>query len=99
MSKTYPPFVESLKTTDPELYQVVTKNWDLAMAPGEVDVKTKIFVAMALDALSNASAGVKSLANTARSLGATEGEIKEILRIAYFVAANQTLVATRAAYE
>ena len=97
MTKRYPKFVESLKETDPPLYEVVTKNWDLAMAPGELDAKTKVFLAMALDALAEAGEGVQVLANQARALGATEGEIAEVLRIAYLVAGNKTLAATRGA--
>lgn len=98
MKKVYPPFVESLKETDPELYEIVTKNFDLALSPGEVDMKTKVLIVLALDALANSTEGVKTLADRARQLGATEGEIKEVLRIAYMVSSNKTLVATRGAY-
>lgn len=98
MEKRYPPFVESLKTTDPELFEVVAKNMDLALAPGELDAKTKTLIVLALDAMAGAPEGVRSLAARARELGVTEGQIAEALRLAYMVSANQTLVATRAAY-
>lgn len=98
MEKKYPPFVEAVKITDAELFEVVAKNMDLAMTPGELDGKTKVLITLALDALANAPEGVKSLATRARQMGATEGEIKETLRLAYMVAANSTLVATRSAY-
>ncbi|MBB6218989.1 alkylhydroperoxidase/carboxymuconolactone decarboxylase family protein YurZ [Anaerosolibacter carboniphilus] len=98
MEKRYPPFVEAVKPTDSELYEVVTKNMDIAMGPGELDMKTKALIALALDALEGSTEGVKSVAGMARGLGASEGEIKEALRIAYMVAANKALAATRGAY-
>lgn len=95
----YPPFVEAIKSTDPELYEVVAKNMDTALAPGELDAKTKVLITMALDAFANAPEGVQGLSETARSLGATEGEIKEVLRIAYMVSGMKTLATTRSAYK
>jgi alkylhydroperoxidase/carboxymuconolactone decarboxylase family protein YurZ len=69
------------------------------MAPGELEPKVKALIAMALDAYANSPAGVKSLSKSARALGATEGEIAEALRIAYYVAGMKTLAATCSAYE
>lgn len=93
-----PPFIEAVQATDPELYELVARNMDLAMSPGEVDAKTKVFIAMALDAFAGSAQGVKSLAQAARAMGASEGEIREVLRLAYFVAGNTTLGASRGAY-
>ena len=94
----YPPFVEAIQSTDPELYEIVTNKMELALAPGEIDAKTKVLITMALDAFANAPEGVQSLSETARSLGASEEEIKEVLRIAYMVAGMKALASTRAAY-
>ena len=98
MSNHYPPFVEAVKATDEELYEIITKNMDLALADGALDQKTKVMITMALDAFAGAVEGVKSLSQRARDLGATEDEIKEVLRISYMVASMKTLATTRAAY-
>jgi len=94
----YPPFVEAVKDVDPELFEIVTKNMDLSFAPGQLDEKTKVFITMALDAFAGATEGVKGLSQRARTLGATEEEIKEVLRIAYMVAGMKVLATTRNAY-
>ncbi|MCR1900027.1 carboxymuconolactone decarboxylase family protein [Irregularibacter muris] len=99
MEKQYPPFIEVLKDLDPELFNVVSQNMDLANQQGELDIKSKLLITMALDALAGSGEGVKSLAQTARNMGVTEGEIKETLRIAYMVAANKTLIAGLSAFE
>ena len=99
MAKQYPPFAEVLRDIDPELFRIVSQNMDLATAQGELDPKTKTLISMALDAFAGAGEGVKSLAQAARSMGATEGEIKETLRIAYMIAANKTLIAGLSAFE
>lgn len=98
MAKNYPPFVESLRTTDPELFEVVAKNFDLAYTPGELDDKTKTLIILALDVLALSPEGVKSVAARARSMGITEGEIKEVMRLVYMVAPNRALGTSRSAY-
>jgi len=98
MSNHYPPFVEAVKSTDSELYEIVTKTMDLALADGALDQKTKVMITMALDAFAGANEGVHTLSQRAKDLGATEDEIKEVLRIAYMVSSMKTLATTRAAY-
>ncbi|MTI47090.1 carboxymuconolactone decarboxylase family protein [Sporosalibacterium faouarense] len=98
MSKKYPPFIEALREIDPELFQVVSKNMDLAMAPGKLDAKTKILITLALDAIEGSGEGVKSLAGAARSMGVSDEEIKETIRLAYMTSANRTLVAGLSAF-
>jgi alkylhydroperoxidase/carboxymuconolactone decarboxylase family protein YurZ len=95
----YPNFVEAVKKVDPKLYELVKQNMDLALQPGELDLKTKALIVMALDAMASSHEGVEALAGTARLNGATEEEIKETLRIAYMVSANKTLIASLSAYK
>lgn len=99
MAKQYPMPVAITEKFDPQLFDAVAKAYDLAMAPGELDAKTKVLITMAIDAFHGAGAGVKVLAETARKLGATDGQIKEALRIAYSTVGMGTLVASRAAFE
>lgn len=90
MSK-HPPFVQAIEAVDPAFHQEITRIFDLAMAPGELDVKTKILIALALDALIGSSEGVASLAKVARGMGITDAQMSEALRIAYMVAGNGVL--------
>lgn len=98
MSK-HPPFIQALETIDPEFHQEVSRIFDLAMGPGELDVKTKILISLSLDALIGSSEGVDSLSKVARGMGVTDGQIREALRIAYMVAGNGVLSAAASAYQ
>lgn len=92
-------FFDHVKEYDPELYDVVSNLADLAMAPGALDSKTKVLITLALDALAGAKKGVENLAKQARKLGATDQEIAEVLRLAYFVAGNKVLVISEEAFD
>ncbi|NLW07459.1 MAG: carboxymuconolactone decarboxylase family protein [Clostridia bacterium] len=93
-----PAFIEALAERDPEFYQAVKAVATTAMAPGALDAKTKTLITLALDAALGASEGVAVLAKQARALGASEDEIRETLRLAYFVVGNGVLVTSMAAY-
>ncbi len=99
MSQNYPQFIQSLERTDPRFATEVTAVYDLALAPGELDPRTKILIALALDCLAGAKTGVKTLAAIARSMGASDGQIAETLRLAYLVAGNQVLETAQTAFE
>jgi alkylhydroperoxidase/carboxymuconolactone decarboxylase family protein YurZ len=96
--KQYPPFIQKLGTTDPELFQLVTKQHDMVMSPGAIDIKNKFLILLALDAYAGSS-GVKGISDVARKMGASEEEIAESLRIAYHVAGNKVLHCSMNAYE
>jgi alkylhydroperoxidase/carboxymuconolactone decarboxylase family protein YurZ len=93
-----PAFIEALAERDPEFYRAVKSVAEAAAAPGALDAKTKTLITLALDASHGASEGVAVLARRARDLGASEEEIAEALRLAYFVAGNIVLVTSGAAY-
>lgn len=99
MSSRYPKFIADIEETDPKLFEAVTKTFDVAMAPGELDTKTKMLIAMALDAMIGSEEGVKTLANVARQMGVSDSQIAETLRIVYFVAGNKVLQTTGAAFD
>ena len=54
---------------DPRLLECVTKASDLAFCEGEIPIKYKLLIAMALDAAHGASKGVRSLAEQAMRAG------------------------------
>ena len=88
--KNYPPFIEKLEQADNDLYQIVTAQHDLVLAPGALDLKTKFLILLAVDAFANSS-GVKNISDVAKKMGASEKEIAESLRIAYHIAGNKFL--------
>ncbi|NPV27562.1 MAG: carboxymuconolactone decarboxylase family protein [Firmicutes bacterium] len=94
-----PPFVEALKDKDPELYAQVCRTIELAMSPGALDERTKILIALGIDAYKGAERGVKMLANQARALGVTEAQIAEVLRITYFIAGLDSIATGLNAYK
>ncbi|WP_408033283.1 carboxymuconolactone decarboxylase family protein [Thermacetogenium phaeum] len=94
----FPPFVQALEKRDPELYEAVTKVIEVAMKPGALDEKTKVFICLALDAYIGSERGVMALAKRARELGATEEELKEVLRIPYYVSGSRPLISANNAF-
>ena len=92
-----PKFVADLAQTDPPMFRLLQDTIDLAMQPGVLDGKTKLLIALALDAFKGSEAGVRSLAGQARDEGATEDEIQEVLRIAYLISTMECLKAGAAA--
>lgn len=93
-----PPFLKFLETNDHDFSQAIEKVASSAMTPGALDQKTKLLIALALDAALGSAPGVTSVAKQARSVGATDAEIAEALRIAYFAAGNSILAASSAAF-
>lgn len=77
-----PSFLADLKQRDPELFESVHSLLQGVMAPGKLDVKTKLLIAIAVDASKGARAGVENLAKQARRVGATNEEIHEALNVA-----------------
>lgn len=98
MRTQYPPFMQKVQKSDPELFKVITESHDLVMKPGTLDAKTKLLITLAVDAFAGSS-GVKGIADAARRTGATDAEIVEALRLAYYVAGNKALFTAMAAFE
>lgn len=70
---------------DPELLSLVRQTSELALADGALPKKTKLLIAMALDAAHGAVGGVRALAQMALDAGATKREVAEALRVAQYV--------------
>jgi AhpD family alkylhydroperoxidase len=70
---------------DPKLLELVNNARDLALADGALPRKTKLLIAMVLDAVHGASDGVQALAREAIRAGATKEEIAEALRVAQYI--------------
>lgn len=94
-----PPFLAKLKERDEELFASVHKMLQKVMSPGKLDVKTKVLIAIAVDAAKGAKAGVENLSKQARKMGITDEEIHEALIVAQSSANLQFLSAAGAAFE
>ena len=73
------------KTLDPELLKLVENTSEFTFADGVLPRKTKLLIAMALDAAHGAVGGVRALAQEAMDAGATKEEIAETLRVSNYV--------------
>lgn len=93
-----PPFLASLDQNDPEFAQAIDRVATTAMKPGALDAKTKLLIALALDAAHGASEGVQTIANVLRGMGTSNEEIAEALRIAYYAFGNGILSTSAAAF-
>ena len=94
----YPPFFEEVEKNDPELNAILRKQYDFIMKPGAIDIKTKLLINLAVDAITGSS-GVNGISKLARKLGASEEEIKETLRIAFQVAGFKVINTNLSAFE
>jgi alkylhydroperoxidase/carboxymuconolactone decarboxylase family protein YurZ len=74
-----------IETQDPDLFKNVQDTRALALNDGALPSKTKLLMAMALDASHGATDGVRSLAQAAINAGATKEEIMEAVRVAQFI--------------
>lgn len=93
-----PPFLTPLEKNDPQFARAIEKVFSSAMNPGALDRKTKLLIALALDAAHGAVQGVESIANQLRDMGVSDEEIAEALRIAYFAFGNSILTSSFAAF-
>jgi alkylhydroperoxidase/carboxymuconolactone decarboxylase family protein YurZ len=83
--------LDIFKEYDPK----VLENWkniqDLTFAEGALSTKTKLLMAMAIDAGHGALHGAIAIGKRALKAGATKEEIVEALRVAYSIGGNEAL--------
>ncbi len=85
MPENQPWFMLRFKEKDPEYYDLLQVGFDHALNTRSIDGKTRYLILLALDVLKGAAEGVKVLAEKAREAGANEDEIREAIRLAYYV--------------
>jgi len=93
-----PWFFEIVEKNDPEFVALLAADRDFAMSEGAIPAKYKILMTMIIDALLAHDAGVATIANRARDLGASEDEIKEAVRVAYLYGGTPALVSALNAF-
>ena len=80
-----------LQNKDARHGEMIEQYRQLALGPGALDTKTKLLIALALDALAKAEDGVAALSKMAKSEGATEDEMLEAIRVAGYIGAATTV--------
>ena len=93
-----PPFLAPVGKNDPDFGKAIEDVYSLAMGEGALDQKTKLLIALAVDAAHGATQGVTNIAKQLRSMGVTDEEIREAIRIAYFAFGNSILASYSAAF-
>jgi len=86
-----PWFFELLADRDPEFESDLDDVFDHIRSEGELSVKTKALIVLALDAAAGQSGGVRANANLARAHGASEQEIVETVEVLTAAAGVQAL--------
>ncbi len=74
-----------IEELDEDVFRSIRDLEQLAFSDGEIPVKYKILMAMAIDAVLGADEGVRSLAKAAIHAGASKREIAEAVRVAYYI--------------
>ncbi len=93
-----PFFVEALEKGDPELLDQMNSLQEFAGKDGALSARIKTLMSMLGDAILGHPQGVKALAERARAQGATEQEIAEAVRMAFFCAGMPGLVTATHAF-
>ncbi len=76
---------------DPEMLESWRKLQELTFAPGALDCKTKLLIAMAIDVEHGATQGAIARGKRAIKAGATKKEIVEAFRVAYNISGNRAI--------
>lgn len=81
---------DSVKKSDPEFHEVLSSLKELAFSPGALDAKTKFLIGGALHLCLDRQEQFKCALAQARAAGATEQEVKEVMRLTYFLKGMST---------
>ena len=87
--KEIPPCVEILMEHDPEYGKVFAPLFETTFSQGALDVKTKMLIAMAVNASTGMGYGCNEIAKILENMGTRKQEIAEALRVAATVRAIQ----------
>jgi alkylhydroperoxidase/carboxymuconolactone decarboxylase family protein YurZ len=93
-----PFYVEALEGNDRELLKQMKSLQDFASKDGALSAKVKTLMSLFGDAMLGRPQGVQALAARARAQGATEPEIAETVRMAFYFGGIPALVTAVHAY-
>jgi alkylhydroperoxidase/carboxymuconolactone decarboxylase family protein YurZ len=93
-----PPFMVAMEENDPELAKRVDALRQWAEKDGALSGKVKVLMGLFADALLGHADGVKSIAERARAMGASEEEINETVHMAFLFGGLPGLVTATSAF-
>jgi alkylhydroperoxidase/carboxymuconolactone decarboxylase family protein YurZ len=93
-----PPCLKILRKHDPEFGKLFQPLFEFTFAPGALDAKTKLLIAMAINARTGMGYGCSEIAKILKDMGVKDGEIVEALRVASTLGAIQGVVTGSEAY-
>ena len=93
-----PPCIKILAEHDPEYGEIFEQLFRTTFSPGALDVKTKMLIAMAVNASTGMGYGCNEIAKILERQDITKKEISEALRVASTVRAIQGVVTGSEAY-
>jgi len=93
-----PPCLKILQEHDPEYGKVFAPLFEVTFSPGVLDVKTKMLIAMAVNASTGMGYGCGEIAKILEGMGTKKKEMAEALRVAATVRAIQGVVTGGEAY-
>jgi alkylhydroperoxidase/carboxymuconolactone decarboxylase family protein YurZ len=99
MQQQRPPYAAALQSNDPTLSEWVSSGREFIITDGALSAKVKTLMTMLCDALLAHPDGVRTIANRARAMGATEEEIAETIRVAMWMGGLPALVTGTNAYK
>ena len=91
--------LDVFKEFDPKILEYWNNLQGLTYAEGALNTKTKLLIAMAIDATTGAVQGAIVLGQRAMKMGATKEEIVEALRVAHSIGGNQALFTSATALQ
>ena len=93
MQQPQPPnYRDALQSNDPKMAELLDTGREFILTDGALSAKVKTLMTMVCDALLTHHDGVRVIAERARGMGATEGEIAEAVRVAYWMGGLPALV-------
>jgi alkylhydroperoxidase/carboxymuconolactone decarboxylase family protein YurZ len=93
-----PPFIVRIEQNDSEFLDHVRGLSNFIMTDGALPAKMKTLMTLYGEAIQKRDEGVRMVADLARSVGVTEDEIKETIRLAFLVGGLPALSAATQAY-
>ena len=87
-----PPYMTALQENDERLAEYLSTGRELVISDGALSAKTKALMTLRCDSLLAHEYGVALMGDRARSLGATEAEIAETVRMAYWMGGVPALI-------
>jgi alkylhydroperoxidase/carboxymuconolactone decarboxylase family protein YurZ len=95
---TTPPWIQELQKRDPKFAESYMTQREHVLKDGAIPAKYKILMTMVVDALLSHPDGVATIANRARSAGASDAEIQEAVEVAYLFGGTPALVTAMNAF-